>query len=484
MEYRERTPRPGLLILFIFISLFMALPLGAQEEEPEDEGLEIQILSSPASPIAGGAWTFTILVDHPISQEVGVQPPRFPQNLILERVRTDVRNIRPPGRPEDEPSRWTAVEFLFSIRQGGSTTMGSFEVRVGSKQVSTVPITVQIRNVTTPPARSAPLFRWERLPASLALGQAEDLSLVLTNWDTQRPIPRNLLRGLIPENAIMEELPFSGDGDAINYPIRIIPLEGNNVIFGPLSVQFEGETMEIPRFSLTVVAAEIHTPLDDSESLEVLLPFDEEILFSIPFPQAQENLFFLFRNKYNRIIGEARDLWYQGRRVEALALIRKNERDSLSGPFFAPLRREMEMNLGLSFTMDEPWGIWNHQAFPWVFSVLLLLGLVIILKMKINSQGFKSIKSIKPLGVLGGLGVILLVIGLGAGIGGFGAIQSRSAVLENTEAYRVPDIAGAMQFMFDEGQPVKILSTSGPWIYAEAIDGKSGWIPIEKVYPY
>ena len=134
MDRRVRIPGSGLLI-FILILVLPAFSLEAQEDESgkssglKNPELTVQVQISPSNPSAGGSWTVTILTDHPISREVTIRPPQFPPSLILERFRTDVRNIRNPNKP-DELSRWTAMEFLFTPQLGGLVTLGSFQVSV------------------------------------------------------------------------------------------------------------------------------------------------------------------------------------------------------------------------------------------------------------------------------------------------------------------------------------------------------------------
>jgi len=67
---------------------------------------------------------------------------------------------------------------------------------------------------------------------------------------------------------------------------------------------------------------------------------------------------------------------------------------------------------------------------------------------------------------------------------GFLNLQSPSGVLESTSAYRIPDVSGVILAQFDEGQPVKIRSSSGTWIYVESIDGRSGWVMAETLHFY
>jgi hypothetical protein len=58
------------------------------------------------------------------------------------------------------------------------------------------------------------------------------------------------------------------------------------------------------------------------------------------------------------------------------------------------------------------------------------------------------------------------------------------AVLRETAGYRVPERESAPSAYFIEGQPVTVHSPSVGWVYAEAHDGRSGWVPEDAVIPY
>jgi hypothetical protein len=68
-------------------------------------------------------------------------------------------------------------------------------------------------------------------------------------------------------------------------------------------------------------------------------------------------------------------------------------------------------------------------------------------------------------------------------VGSLGA-RERTAVLRETQAYRVPDLKGAVNSRFSEGQPVIVGDYGLDWCYAETTDGRSGWVPREAVITY
>ncbi|MCL2834417.1 MAG: hypothetical protein FWD78_14695, partial [Treponema sp.] len=223
----------------------------------DDSSLKLQTTSSPASPVEGGNWVFTIFADHPVPEEVNVQPPQFPQGMVLERVRTSIRFIKPQAAanvPAPEPEMWTSLEYLFSLKSSGAFTLGAFSVSAGIKKGVTSPVTFRVTSPVQPAAGITPAVRWEKIPASLVQGQKAEITLALQNWDTSKPAPRSLLRGMVPAGFILEELPFTGPGSdkIIRYPIVIIALETDNFTFNPLTVQVEGVNLQIPKISIQV----------------------------------------------------------------------------------------------------------------------------------------------------------------------------------------------------------------------------------------
>jgi hypothetical protein len=489
-----------LMLLFFFFGFY----LNAQEEEK----LNVVIQVTPASPLSGSTWTVTFFVDYPESQEVSVRPPYYPQGFYLERVRTTVR-LYGPGATEDgdieESSRWTAVEYLFSVMAAGDFTLGSFQISAGAKQNNTAPIAVQVRATSQPQRQISPSLRWERIPSVMTAGIAIELTLLLSNWDTAKPVPRNLFKGRIPENSILEELPFIGPGAdrLIRYPVRIIPLEKGNFIFNTLVFQHEGERLEIPRMAVSVVeSGSIRPELHSGQTFfPELLPessIDEENALDNQeplFPQNGKTVLRLFQREYESIVAQAALLWENGQYASALALVRRNERDKLFGASLVPLRRDMEEELGLNFSMDEKRSLVKNPLFLFILAVVFT-----IIAFQVTSRKLKGYSHIIRI-VLGGACILFLLIVIAGYLRDIGTIAvpvaisqdyssgkrpepGGSAILENTPVYRIPDSEGAVIFRFDEGQAITIRSSPGVWVHVESPDGRSGWVPAESVIPY
>ena len=174
----------------------------------------------------------------------------------------------------------------------------------------------------------------------------------------------------------------------------------------------------------------------------------------------------------------------------------------------------MEQNLGLGFTDDERWRPLKMPLLVWVILGFLLLCAIAVLAVfrphrrihqnfvsrnripdddvSMDKDSGKSVTSRRRGGFRT---VIVLVFSVGLafifleeGMGNFLVSRlsppGKTAVLEKTPAYRVPDLKGAVNARFGEGQPVIVGDYRGDWCYAESPDGRSGWVPREAVITY
>jgi hypothetical protein len=158
-----------------------------------------------------------------------------------------------------------------------------------------------------------------------------------------------------------------------------------------------------------------------------------------PFP-----LFEAAATEYSNIIGkhkteceavyaDAKKLWGNSRYAEALAMLRKNERDHPAGKVFAVIRRGAEQALGFLGTDDERRDI--------IMKIWLFTG------------------------------------------------RYRCGVLKETTIRRIPDQAGEEITRFREGQPVLVLQSgtkNSKWLQIITADNNktSGWIPEDKIIFY
>jgi hypothetical protein len=397
-----------------------------------------------------------------------------------------------PGRldeagPAPEPTRWTAVEFLFTASVAGNIVLEPFEVSAPGKAAYVGPVSVRVyegKTAKSPP----PVFAWENPPASLVLGEAGRINLTLSNWNPQHKAPENFLRGKGLENAIVEELPFKASGNIIRYQFTIIPLSGEALNIEAHSFSTGGLSLSVPRLGIALKNPPLETPPRlkaegaASQNTAGQNAVAQNAWQGAPFPEPGGDVFFLIRDDYRRITQESRALWNEGRRAEALAFLRRNERDSLSGPALASLRREAEKRLGLGLTEDEVWQPWKTHAFIGVWVFLLIGAGIFFYKFRVTSGKFSGYKSIFRLIIPGVLAILLVLGGITDFFGSRG--RGRGAVLEAANAYRVPEKGGGVNSFFSEGQPVDIRSNEGGWVYAETADGRAGWVQVEKVIFY
>jgi len=504
MGRRRRLVRAGLLSLvpIILLILFPANMLFSQEAGE----LELIIETSPDNPTVGSAWSLFILIDHPTPQELIITPPAFPASIALELIRTETRFIQ--GR------LWTSVEYSFTPLMAADVTLAPFGVSAPGRYAATGVTAVSFQPSADAP-RYNPDFRWLSPLPSVPSGERGEISLELSGWDPQRPVPGGIFRGRAPRNAILNETAPQAAGEGVYlFTISIIPLDENDVALEPFSFQASGFSLSIPGITVPVLPPlplpPPQAPAQITAEPPVSAPPREEIAV-IPFPETREAVFFFLQSEYDRIIAAVRALWEEGRRAQALAEIRRNERDSLSGPFLVPLRGEMEQALGLGFTENERWrprsgGPVSLPFFVWALLVIAAISagaFLVFLRTRLGKPGQRNrVPASEPASPIvtsrrrGGFrNVIILVFFIGLALivleAGWGTVSMRrlttirkTAILERTPAHRVPDLNGAINAWFDEGQPVILGTYHLDWCYVESPDGRSGWVPRWAVITY
>ena len=503
MEKRKRILRPGLLIFTLLYCLQAGYLFSQSGSLAEDlPSLEVRVETMPANPAVNSAWSVYIYVNHSQPQEVKIKPPQFPSSLSLERVRTE-------GRLVGE-ERWTRIEFLFTPLRAGEVIIEPFEIGVSDRQAFTDEIHSRFREETKTVRRYNPRLRWQSPVLPLQQGVQNEFIIELTDWDSLKKVPSGFFRARVPRNAILEEnLPLKSEADVYRYNIIILPLEESDVVLEPFSFNHEGYTMSVPGMTFKVLPAVKKASSPSAGNASSLVSAGnnhvrEPAANGGSFPEGREKVFFLFEKEYNSICERTEALWEKGHWAESFAEIRRNERDSLSGPYLVSLRREMEQKLGLGFTPDEKWRPLKISLPVWVLLFLLLLSAGIAMfvfrplrgRKKVILQNSVSGNIFRNLRRRSGFRTVIvsiLIIGLvlifiEEGIGNLFisrlSTAEKTAVLKQTEAYRVPDLSGAISARFGEGQPVVVGTYSLDWCYAETIDGRSGWVKQKAVIDY
>ena len=352
-------------------------------------------------------------------------------------------------------------------------------------------------------------LRWLGSPAPIHMGERGEIVIELSNLDPRIRAPGGIFQGRAPVNAIISESPPLEEGRGIyHYTITFIPLEERNIVLAPFTFQHDIYTFNIPGLNIQV---------RPSRSPESNIAQDETMAtneingnltganqsFLPPFPDARGTPMPLLQREYDRIIVAVRSLWHEGLAADALAELRRNERDSLAGPYLSPLRREIEQILGLGFTENEKWRPLGIPIISHLFFLIAFLSIAVFFfvlgpqrKTRTGVAGRRTTKFYKKKSFVIVLASVLIIgfafMLLEERLGNHPVSRLRSpgktAVLRQTQGYRVPDFRGFVNDRFIEGQPVIVSDFRRDqrfdWYYAEAPDGRSGWVPRDAVITY
>ncbi|MFP3043841.1 hypothetical protein LQZ19_18670 [Treponema primitia] len=471
----HRFCRTGLLVLIpLIVPLFFSPRLfGQSGEEPV-----VLVESFPERPVLDGSWRISILVDHPVPEEVTVIPPDLPSSLTFAQSRKETRLIR--TSPE-EGTRWTLVEFLFVPQRTGTISLGAFEVSVRGFKTTTRNLQTYVTAQEGMREEYHPRLVWDTLPAALTIGEEAELILRILNWDPGKALRPPPFRGTAPAEALLEELPLTKEdldqGRVLR--LRVIPLEGTRVSLQPFLLHFDTLTLDVPAISIRLNPPAPGNAIPAVPVLPAQLPAEALSEAALPqkppltFPEIREKPFPPFRKAYEETLKKAREFWSLALYAEALGELRRGERDLLGGPNLVSTRRAAEQSLGLSMTGDEKWRPRNFFLILIVLSFCLLILAIWLPKKSVTSLFFRGYRVVILLliGILG-----LGIAGLASSYGGTEKSPQKSAVLRASAAYRVPDSQGAISARWMEGQPVRVRAASKPWAYAESADGDAGWV--------
>jgi hypothetical protein len=473
--------------------------LGGQEG-----ALRVTLESSPEHPVLGGTWRVSIMVDHPVPEEVTVIPPELPPSLTFAQSRKETRFVR--TAPE-QGTRWTLVEFLFVTHRTGDIALEPFVAQAGGFSVLTPAARTEVIAGEGRGIEYHPRLVWDAPPPVLGLGEAAELSLRILDRDPLMPLRRLPLQITAPVAALLEEMPLTGEelNRGLALRLRIIPLEGSRVSLDPFPLRFETLTLEAPAISIPLAPP----PEPRGTNIDALStgPGDgppQAVSAAPAFPDIRGEPFPLVRRSYRETLDKAREYWRQALYAEALGELRRGERDLLSGPALGSTRRAAEKILGLPPTEDEKWRPRNCFVALIILSFCLLL-LTIALPPWIR-RGDSEKRGAAFLFFHGYSPVVFVLMGImGFGIavlagssGGFEGIFQGSAgktapgkhpgnaaaVLRSCAARRVPDLRGAITARWMEGQPVRVRSASDTWAYAESSGGDAGWVSQDAIVYY
>jgi hypothetical protein len=478
------TPQAGRLAgLLILRALLLGAPLFSQTLVLGE--------ASPASILAGSFWTVNLLVDHPAPQEVEVRLPPLPRGLSLDRVRVEPRLVQPPsGAPNQEAGRrWTSLQYRFLAGNPGRIELGPFEVLVRGVSALSPSFSVTVRN----PSAQPPRVFWRDLPRTLTVGEEAALVLCVEGWN--RPdLPEGLSLPPVPPMAILEVLAPEGEGELL--VLRVIPLEGPRFTFPAFSFPLGTQSLRAPSLSIPVnpapaepspksLATESPTPEnplpgDPSPDLPARAPYP-------PFPDSAPPAGIL-AGLGREIRERSRALWEEGQVVEALAELRRNERDHPAGLSLRRLRRDLERSLGLEAEPDERYSP-RPLLIPGLVLSLLLAALCLtlppgLLRPRISQESPPKRRSgalLRALSLFFSVAALFclfrLIFDRRPSLNYRGGNPPRQALAREAPVHRVPDDRGTEIARFSEGQGLLVYEIREGWAYAESpVNGRAGWI--------
>ncbi|MDR0495518.1 MAG: hypothetical protein LBG95_07815 [Treponema sp.] len=412
----------------------------------------VLIRSSPEQPVAGSAWTLTLLIDHNEPDEVNVLAPNFTGSLFLDQVIKGPRFYNPatgqsyanqPASGENREfsqtifERWTAMEYRFLLSGAGSVSFDAFTVVTPQGQTATAPFDLAVQQPLDTATVQNYRLGWENAPESVKTGETAIFSLRLGGWNSSASNalpPAELFLPPIPPGHILESIPFSIEEGSAGMALKLlfIPLDRGPLVLDGRRFSYNGSVFEIPALKISVSRA--------SGIAADGKPEPEKNRAAAPFPpletaaRAYPGLYQKRLNECETIYASVKKIWENGELAQALAALRRNERDHPAGAIFALLRREAENSLGFTGANDEK-------------------------------------KKLLP----------------------FFREKARFAVLRETSVRQIPDSAGTEITRFSEGQPVLLDKKTLPaakkqhdWLRVITNDGNeiSGWVPEENIIFY
>lgn len=472
---RRNREHPGLLrVLACCLALLSSgagAPLGAQTgpEEP----LELSLSLSAASIEAGDALSLVLLVRHPNPTEVAVFPGRFPDAVVVEKIRTEPRSLPSPSGAEE---RWTRVEYSLRVNEAGTFTLGPFGVSAAGKTAVAAPVTVvaEARRIGEVSARS---LSWSGVPERAVQGLPFVCSLVVSGF-----VPADEAAAQAPEDAVFEALPVSASDRQAGVVARF-----RVTALGSRTLTLPGASIA-DRAGGRVAAPPVRIPLDAAGTTPGGAPADGVQVPAVESPTARPTVPAdlgslgaalvspIAAAFHSRALAQARAAWLARDYVSALAALRAAERDSILGPALGPLRRAAERVLSLSDATAEPWIPLPLAAAAAVCGILS--GLLAFSAVRGGRRLFSSaVTTGRRRRFIGSIAACVVFLGVAVGISVSRLAAPRGVVLSACESFRVPESGSAKSASFSEGQAARELARAGGnWLYVETGDGRFGWV--------
>jgi hypothetical protein len=455
----------------LILTWLLMIPLAASAQDASagdnpHEGVLVDIEISPDIPKVGRPLAVTLLVDYPVPDAVTVITPLFPPPLVFDRF------VKAPKPSEGQVK--TAVEYRFIPNINGLFILEPFTVICPYGTVRTQPIVLDISLPSEEKSVPIPRITWEGVPSRMMSGERADFTLRVSGLGPRKP-PEDFFTPVVPRRAIFETSPMSIEEKTglVTVNFSFIPMESGEFRMNARTLYFENIRFEVPSLHIRV-----NEPVAAGEQIAEAAVYDKE---QTPFPEFD---FAILDKSLKSIYNEARDLWDSGFHAQALAILRKNERDHSSGALLQPLRRNVEENLEIFNTRNEDRNHWKYLLWLaiFLFMIVIISPFVCFIIFTGSLRKKAILASVVVFAVLGSFCLYRVI-----DLQDINSQNGRFGITVETPVRRVADYGGEELFNFREGQPLVILQNSNTgWLYVRANEasGDSGWIPENAVIFY
>jgi hypothetical protein len=471
------------LVIFFLIPL---LPLHAQEgtdteEIEEEKGPDVFASVDPQIPVTGRPVTISLIIDHPVPEEVTVIAPSFAGSLILDRI---VKNPR-----VTETRVFTLVEYRLIPSISGRVALESFTVVCPAGITESGPFILNIRGEGEEPLLLSPRLAWEETPRQITTGDRVTLVLRANGWNSLHP-PPEFFMPQVPQGVILALLPLSEQERAggIAVKLELIPLNSGNFRLNARVVRHENVEFAIPAVNIQISgpsAVQLSPSAEnrhESGNANITVSFPDFNIMVTAKQAIRETHLLQCKDIYNT----AKELWDSGLFARSLAELRRHERDHPAGTLLLLIRRQAEENLGIFRTENETRQ--RRKMLSTLFSFVLFIVIItpFVCLFLLKRKNLLLWKTVLLCGIVFSAAFSFFFFRLSESMFVYPWKENLLGVTKETPVRRMADIEGEILINFTEGQPVLILLDSGSWVYVKTNDasGFSGWIPAERVEFY
>lgn len=300
----------------------------------------------------------------------------------------------------------------------------------------------------------------------------------------------------VPENAIVETLPVSEIERASGIVLRlsVVPLGGQSVTIAAQNAGRGGVQAKIPALLLEVQpsingAAKTAASSGSSRKTDTPPPADavsgdtdayadnlQVKPASFDTLVSREPIFPPFAPAYKACLDAAASLWNGERYAEALAILRSGERSLCAAAAVKRARIVCEGALNLPAAPSAPWLPIAPLTAVFVLCVLSLAA--VLLRRRRQWRVPVPLTAALSMTAIFAFSAILFSF----------AVAGNRAVTKRTAAYPIPEADAVPAVFFMEGEPVRVRTRSGIWLYVESVSNhvprKSGWLKTEDAALY